>query len=416
MVAPLRETPPWVQWMLAVACIALCCGLTVRLRYLGHGRGLDGRWYVRIAEGDSAHTMQPFVSRQLGAQVAGALARAFHTGVVPEFFVQAIVAMVLTLGLVYWLAMRSWAPRWLLVAIAVAPFWAQQMEYFTLPDAWYALLLAALMGLLWMEWFGAAAAMIFPLMLSRESTALVVVCLLVAGWSRLRWRERVGAVLAAAAGSWVVGRLAAGSLGNKEKLPEWAYLLLKMPWNLLRNVAGVQPWSNVYTEICAVPRWQMGVHLGSVRAVGVCGYSSAGLVEWATAAVLNFGLLPVLVGWLWWRGRRWRGETVVLRFALLYGALSFALAPALGTWVLRLAGYGWPLFFVALPMLFEDAPVEGRRAWAAAGFFAAHVLASVLGNWFIFGWYLPVEAVLWGVGWWLARVWLGERQRLPLNA
>jgi hypothetical protein len=189
-----------------------------------------------------------------------------------------------------------------------------------------------------------------------------------------------------------------------------------MPWNLLRNVAGVQPWSNVYTEICAVPRWQMGVHLGSVRAVGVCGYSSAGLVEWATAAVLNFGLLPVLVGWLWWRGRRWRGETVVLRFALLYGALSFALAPALGTWVLRLAGYGWPLFFVALPMLFEDAPVEGRRAWAAAGFFAAHVLASVLGNWFIFGWYLPVEAVLWGVGWWLARVWLGERQRLPLNA
>jgi hypothetical protein len=346
----------------------------------------------------------------MGAQVAGAMARAVHGGVVPAFFVQAVVGMVLTLGLVYWLAMRSWAPRWVLVAVSVAPFWAQQVEYFTLPDAWYALLLAVLMGLLWMEWFGAAAMMIFPLMLSRESTALVVVCLLVAGWGRLRWRERVGAVVAAGAGSWVVGRLAAGSLGNKEKLPEWAYLLLKMPWNLLRNVAGVQPWSNVYTEICAVPRWQMAVHLGSVRAVGVCGYSSAGLVEWATAAVFNFGLLPVLVGLLWWRGRRWRGESVVLRFALLYGAVSFAMAPALGTWVLRLAGYGWPLFFVALPMLFEERPVAGRKAWAGAGFFAAHVVACVLGSWFIAGWYLPVEVGLWGLGWWLARVWLGERK------
>lgn len=399
--------------MLALSCIALCCALTVRLRYLGHGRGLDGRWYVRIAEGDSAHTMQPFVSRQLGAQVAGAMARSMHTGVVPAFFVQAVVALVLTLALVYWLAIHSRAPRWLLVAIAVAPFWAQQMEYFTLPDAWYALLLAGLIALLWLEWFGAAAAMIFPLMLSRESTALVVVCLLIAGWARLRWRERVGAVAAAAAASWVIGRLVAGSLGNKEKLPEWAYLLLKMPWNLLRNVAGVQPWSNVYTEICTVPRWQVALHLGPVRAFGICGYSSAGMVEWVTAAALNFGLLPVLVGCLWWRGRRWRGERVVLRFALLYGVLSFALAPALGTWVLRLAGYGWPLFFVALPMLFEGAPVVGRRAWAGAGFFVAHVLACVLGNWFICGWYLPVQVGLWAVGWRLAQTWLTERQGNP---
>jgi hypothetical protein len=124
----------------------------------------------------------------------------------------------------------------------------------------------------------------------------------------------------------------------------------------------------------------------------------------------EFGLLPLLLGFLWWRGRKLGTSSVLLRFTLVYGAASLLLAPALGTWFARLVGYAWPIFFVALPLLFDRVPHKATtlgRECAGLGFFAAHmVLFSVAYRWF---WItqLEVNLIIWTISYFLLRYWLG---------
>jgi hypothetical protein len=412
VLSPLRRSPLPIRLLFVIGSIACCCAEWIKKAYFYYVAFVpDGDSYLRMARGDGAHVMQPFVSRQMGALLAAATARLLHWSVEQAFFLQAIVSVIFLLCIVYAIAVKTMAPRWLLLAIALSPFWGPQVQYFVLPDALYSAELAVLLVLLLMERLGAASLMMFPLMLTRESTSLTLLCFLVAAWGVLRWRDRIAAVLSAAAGSWLVGRLAAGSIANKENLPQAIYLLMKVPWNFLRNVIGLQPWSNVNPELCSVPRWYLPLHLGPVSAIGVCGYSSAGRHEMFAALFYNFGILPLIVCYLWWVHRSWFGRSVLLRFTLLYGSISFLLAPMLGTWMIHLMSYGWPLFFVALPLLFDELPsppLVGPRAWAGCLLFALQIVACRLAVWSLTAWFIPVEGTIWLLGFVCLRYWMGS--------
>ena len=250
--------------------------------------------------------------------------------------------------------------------------------------------------------------MMFPLMVSRESTSLVLVCFLIACWGALRWSDRVVAVISAVAGAAVVSRLAKDAQTNVEHLPQSVYMLAKVPWNFLHNILGVVPWSNVYPKLCTVPAWSMTLHAGPVRAVGVCGFSGHSWELIAQAMLTSFGLLPLLVAYLWWRRDRLAKRSLLLRFALLYGTVSLVLAPLLGIWMVHLIGYAWPLFLVALPLLFDEQP-EGRRAGAGLAFFCLHLAAC----WVSYRWMwwpqITVEGGLWAAGFLAVRWWRGGR-------
>ena len=63
-----------------------------------------------------------------------------------------------------------------------------------------------------------------------------------------------------------------------------------------------------------------------------------------------FGLLPVLLAFLWRKGRTsWKSESALMRFCLLYGTLSFLISPLIGIALSRTFAYAWPLFAVYLP-------------------------------------------------------------------
>jgi|GEM_PF-1558849 len=347
----------------------------------------DADPYLRIAAGRNAEVMQPFPSRQLGALLAAGLARLVHTRLEHGFLAEAALALPLLLATVGWLAARTAAPRWVLAALALTPFWMDQLQQLVYPDLVYAALLAVLMLLMQRGWLLAAAAMMFPLMLARESTSLTLLCFLAATWRAGRRRTyavRVGVALAAfVAGGRVVALLAAHSLPNPEHLPPTLYMLAKLPWNFLRNVLGVQPWSDANTDLCRVPAWSLPVHLdalhmGSVHALGVCGVSFSQQAVELQVLLMRFGLLPLLAAALLWRASRgWGGRAdaqqvasrqgyvalsalqlrdPLLRFAVLYGGLSLLLAPLVGAGFVHLFGYAWPLFLVAAPRLMVTAP------------------------------------------------------------
>jgi hypothetical protein len=370
----------------------------------------DARFYIGIANNDYSQVMQPFASRQLGALVVAGLAHAFHWTVERGFLVEGSLSLIFILAALYFLLAHTQAPRLVLFAIAFVPFWAALLEYLVLPDLWYSALLMVLLLLLSREDMLGAALMMFPLMLSRESTSLTLVCFLIAAWTWLRWRDRLIAIGSTIAAAVIVSHLAARAQSNLEHLPQTVYMLAKAPWNFMHNILGIVPWSNVYPDLCRVPIWSMPLHFGPVHAVGVCGFSLFGWYEIGLALLTNFGLLPMLAAFVW-RRRGTGTKNVLLRFTLLYGFVSLLLAPMLGTWIVHLIGYGWPLFFVALPLMFDQLEVTsptGGRAVAAAAFLLVHLIVSYVSfNSTKFP-QIVFDAILWIIGFLLLRYWFSE--------
>ena len=323
--------------------------------------------------------MLPFASRQLGVLIVQALAHLLHLSMAHSFFLEGALSFAVFLGTVLYLLVRSGAPRWMLPAIAGLFFWTQQLEDLALPDLLYAALLCCFLLLLWRGHTMLAALMMFPLMVTRESTLLTLACFLIAGGRRLRLREAAASILATAAGMSIVHRLTRDAMPNREHISPMFYMVAKMPWNFLKNVLGLNPWANVY-RACEVPRWQGPLHLGPLHAIGFCTTDFSYPLRAIAAALASFGLFPLLLFQL----RRLRigpanrpgRDAIFLRFCLLYGVASFVLTPLLGESFLRLYFYSWPLFLVAMPILMGAARASLASTPAALLFLAMHLSLS----------------------------------------
>lgn len=363
----------------------------------------DTEHYLDLAAGRP--TLLPFASRQLGPLLARGLVGLTHFSVEQAFFVEGTLALLFFVGTVAFMLVRSRSPQWMAPALAGMFFWTLEYNGLVLPDLFYAALLCAFLLLLRKRWLLAAGLMMFPLAVARESTLLTLVCLLAAGWRRLRWHEAATAVVATGAGIELAKHLAANALPNTEGISPTLYLFAKMPWNLLKNFFGIDPWANVYRS-CEVPRWQMPLHLGPLTAIGVCRFGWRYPVWLLFEAMAVFGLLPLLLVKL----RRVQlpstdgREQVMLRFCVLYGVISFLMAGLLGEAFGRLFGYSWPLFLVALPVLLGASGANFVSARAAVAFLVLHLSLTWL-NIQLHQPLLVIPAlVLYGLGWWLLEV------------
>lgn len=409
--APLRELSLRARWLLTLLGTLLVLLHTTWLsRFAPAPFGQpDVSFYINMANGRVDLVPQPFSSRPLAPLLARAIAAPAHWPVQMGFVVLGYVSLALATGIVLWLAMRTPAPRLTLIALVAVPFWRQSLHGMGLPDTLHAALLACLLLALATERVYVAGLLLLPLMVTRESTSLALVCLLVVAWPRLRWKGAALALGSLVVGAIIVRFLGAGNRGNPEHLPQALYMLGKVPWNLLRTV-GIQPWSNLYPVLCATPAWQRSFHLGPVQAVGFCYWTANPIWQALDAFLTNFGLLPLAAFLLWRWTSRDATDTLLRRFCLLYGGVSFLLAPALGTWYTRLFGYGWPLALVAAPILLGEtfertrSPAHARHAnLVALLLLGLHVWVCTIGDrfhhaamtTFVAGLYVIAFGLLW---------------------
>ncbi len=309
----------------------------------------DASWYMNIANGETSKTIQPFVWRQLAPLISRAIAFLFHINLTTAFFWLGIVYLVALLTIVAILLVPR-APRvFLLVSIAGLALWATLFLSLMLPDLLNATLLACLLLLLDRRHYLAASLMLFPMFISRESTVLVLVCLLAAGWKVFKRRDMGVAVIASLAGRLTVGALTANSLSNREQVSPLIYLIGKIPWNFALNI-GFPLWSSKQSEFCAVPHGVISVHLGGITSIGFCPFQPYLPLTTLRYALGIFGLLPLLFIFLWRKGLpAIKTESPLMRFCLFYGVASFLLAPFIGHSLERLFGYAWPLFVIYVP-------------------------------------------------------------------
>jgi hypothetical protein len=379
LTVPLNAWPRRTQRIAAALAAALSAALSIYrttfMQWYFHQTDLN--FYLNIAQGRSDLVPEPFVARQLGPLLAAGIARLLHITLEHAFIALGVLYLLILLPIVFRLIASTAAPRWMLVAIAIVPYCAMLFEFLAFPDLLYAALLAIFLLLLARGRLTAAALMMLPMMVARESTWLTLLCLLVAGWATLRWKHRLTAIGSALAGALLVHRLALHHQPNVEHLPQLVYLAAKVPWNFMRNILAISPWSNVYPDLCAVPAWQMPLHFGPVRAIGICRFDTYSPIAMLLEIFGAFGLLPMLAAFLWWRSRRGPARPLLTRFVLLYGAASVVLSPVLGIWFIHLFGYAWPIFALGPGLLLREPgglPSSGPRAAAGIGFFAVHIV------------------------------------------
>jgi hypothetical protein len=378
----------------AVAAIAVPVGFAGGDAY----ERIDAIWYLLIAQGRTSEAMQPFAARQLGPLIVRGLAALTHVSLYHCFFALGVVSLLTVAVITGWLLLERGAGWLALVATGGLYFWTAIFGGFMLPDTFGAALLAVFLLCLWREQFAWSALLLFPMFVARESTVLVLACLLIVGWRRLSWATKGLAVVSSAAGMLVVKHLTVHALSNRENISPLLYMLGKVPWNFCSNVLGMGPWMTTFTTFCPVPRWTMhlpaGLHIGAARVVGLCGWD----ITWHPRLILivlcSFGLLPMLTLYLlrYHSASLWSRKFFV-QFCVVFGTVSFLMAPLLGRTIERLYLYSWPLFLLITPVAAAQVfqrkripwavflPIHLATAWLDGLLFASWEQASVLRAW-----------------------------------
>lgn len=359
-------------------------------------RGGDGEWYVALARARPYQVGKPFSTRVLHPYFAASLASIGGINIDQAFLWIAVFSLlVCTISASYFITRTTHSPP-LAFALLMSPL---LYEYFTrcyLQDLFHAAILALFFVALAHERLMIALALLFAAVLTRESTLVLSAVLMV--WALVGRRKALvlGAGLVSAAGLLVTSIAGGFGQGNIHGIHQLLYLVLKVPFNFLKNVAGVVLWSNTHAAympgypspvfVYPLPDW---LWFGSVRAIGLCPFDPSYPITTALLLLTEFGILPAAAALVLVRsrGRLFAGQPWWMKVAFTYGALAFLAGPCIGA-VYRLAGYGWPAFWLAAPALFF-------RNWSneARTLLACHVVLVLAGN---SGWWdgLPVRAII----------------------
>ncbi len=360
----------------------------------GSGLGIpkfvpNSDFYIQVATGHADNVAQPFSSRVLHPWTAMALMR---TGLRLENAFTAVawaalgVLVACTAGTVFGFDGARWAwPLLLWCPILVEYFRAAYM-----PDLFHAALLAGL----WLAVMRAEP-LVYPilvaLLLCRESSVLVVFVVTVYLVWRQRYWHAAGAVLAAVLGMVAMGLVAPAGSQNIHHFSTGSYIALKSVWNFLSNWLGLRLWQPAFALQPTSP-WGCPNPLLTARLPGissplvVCDWHPETIVATWTSffGVMSLSCAFLAAGWrALYAGRNERRCQVALAIGV-YGLLAGVVGTFTGTATYRLVGYGWPLLWIAVPVLFLTVFRDAHPGW---------LWLHLGGQW---AWLLVSQA---GIGW-----------------
>ena len=201
----------------------------------------DSEQYAALARGHADQVASPFSQRVLHPallRVLGSTGLGLRSAVV-------VVALVALVGFVVAMArlLRD-LPRWAPFLLLAVPFTVYAYREAYLPDLAFAALLAGLLLVLRRSPRPWTALLLVPMFATRESTLLVAAVLAVVAWRR-RLRALTAATVAAVVVGQVIEKLAtAAGQQSLHQIGGLTYLVAKLPYNFMRNIVGVQVWTN----------------------------------------------------------------------------------------------------------------------------------------------------------------------------
>jgi hypothetical protein len=398
---------------MAMAAKAVLVLLTLSIAFVRFtGVNSDSEWYFLAAEGHSAAVIKPFSSRILYPAAVRLLRKVAGLSTAGSFLALGAVASAGFVAVNCLIIQQATNGRMVLPWLCLPAIVELLRQYF-LPDLPHAAEVAVFFLLLSKRCFIASLAVLFAAQLTRDSTVLLAVVAACVFWRDSKRAMAVATLLTCGLGIAVAAIVASGGRGNEHGLGTIQYLALKVPFNLTRNVFGLEFWSNTLGGQPAfsinLPHW---LHIGAIRRIGFAAFVPMFPLKTFLFALTAFGFAPAVVArelWRRWRNRKTRLATcdslpLWLMIALYYGVAAFLIAPCLGASVSRLFCYAWPAFVLATPaILWRCRPATGVDIGALPRFrlfVAAHFLVPWL-QWAVdllapFDWAVVISSLLAG--------------------
>lgn len=318
--------------------------------------GSDMKWYVAMAENRFNEVIQPFSGRFLQPFLTGQISSYFGLSVNQSFFVVTIISLISFFIINAVLFKKISQPSLFLVPIFLLPYFAGLFQASFLPDSFYIFLIAFFFLFLMERMEAAGLLILFLLFLTRESTILLGIALLVVSFLRSQKILTVAVLVVIALSIFTTYQIAALGLPNIHNLSNFSYLVLKMPYNFFNNVFGAKLWINTLPNLCNplfvfnVPRY---LQIGPIDSVGFCRFDASAPLYTAMVLLTTFGVMPLALCYvLFSRFKLVMNKSPLwLLIALTYGLASYFMSVLVTGAVQRSVGYGWPAFLLAVPFL-----------------------------------------------------------------
>lgn len=328
--------------------VGLAIGFKPRL-YPAYDEGID---YVSIAKLNLGQVHSYYGSRVLHPLVVKIIADATHRPIGARVFwtvsVGSLVALLLILGTYYGVEFAS-AP-WIYGLLVATVIVVDAYRNYYWQDLFYAALCALFFLTLRLNrWISLLP--LLMLYITRESTVVLVVVLVVSTLVRRQWAFCSSVLLIGLAGMSTTSLLVHHAIPNQHGVSMLVLDGLKLPFNFAFNVCGVELWTNTISATTDAPRWVADIpgwlHLGNIRQVGYSGFSLLRPVRFLLCMSSGFGILPVLAI----NSTAQEKVRLLLRrfdraIAFEYGLLMLVLTPLVGTSPSRYILYAWPLYWI----------------------------------------------------------------------
>jgi hypothetical protein len=333
-----------------------CHDLSLPLYYLG-----DSQYYLSMAQGNYGSVVSPFSKRFLWPLLARGVDKIGHLGLPASFLALNIMAFALLAWCVAACLEVTTGSPWLAVLLLLTPLPLDSLQLAYMPDLFHMALIALFFLLLLREKIWPALLVLLVAFAARESTLLLCVACGLSGWLRRQRPLWLGSLAVLLLGTLLTTRFAALAQPNLHKLPEIVYLPLKLVYNFLLNFLGIAIRTNV-TPIghpATMHKLPAFLRFGADTEFGISfdwRFPASTLVILLTV----FGSGPIFL-FRFLRRNLALSAPWPIQLAFFYGAVCFLIGPCLGNCADRLAGYGWPVFWIALPALLKRTGFQTTR-------------------------------------------------------
>ncbi|MFC2157976.1 hypothetical protein ACFLT9_09085 [Acidobacteriota bacterium] len=247
-------------------------------------------------------------------------------------------------------------PLFLVPPVVLTPILLETYKYYYLPDLFFSALLALFFLSISRRGINSLSIiLLFMMVLSRESSALLLALVIVViYWLNFRRKTILPVAAACGAGIVVVQYFSGFGKPNIHGVGNLLYLILKFVFNFLENIVGLKVVVNTFAEFDPVytvklPEW---LQFGLVDTLGFNGWYPMEQVYTLLALITRFGIGLVLFFFMAKYGRaQFKRFPLWAQIVVIYGLVSFFLAPFLGPDTSRLVAYAWPVFWIVVPLL-----------------------------------------------------------------
>jgi hypothetical protein len=348
---------------------------------------VDSEWYIKLAEGRIGEVIKPFSNRVLHPFIILSLQHAFQMSADAAFLAVGTLSVAVFVASVT-LISTSQIPFPATAALFASPFLLRLFQDYYLPDVLYAAILSLYFVCLYKERYYVSMIVLLFLFLTRESTLLLAIVVFGVCVYERRWTIALSSVATTVVGLLIVRHAASFGQPNIHNLNDVVYIVLKLPFNFLKNICGITLWTDTLAvndprTFSHSPIWLMNltkVPLGSIHFAGIYEFNWGPPVATLISFLSTFGVTPSLVvrdlTSSKFRNNHFSGAPFWFLIALIYGLLSFFVGPMTGASVGRLIGYGWPCFFVAFPFILRRRYSLDRKFMFRL--FAASIIAAWL--------------------------------------